>query len=200
MKLDLHTLVKRGLDWDDMLPDELRPIWVSHFKMMQEIDKIIFQRAVVPEDTINLDIETINAADASQKLACVVIYAKFLKKDGTQSCQLIFSRSKLMPDGLSQPRAKLFAAAMNAHTGEIVRGALQENHKEKMKLTDSQVLFPWQQLAAIQVENVLKHNLDVTYIQNSDENNIYMADKQQLYYSESINVYQQKIIPHEVTE
>ena len=24
MKLDLHTLVKRGLDWDDVLPDELR--------------------------------------------------------------------------------------------------------------------------------------------------------------------------------
>ena len=56
MKLDLHTLVKRGLDWDDMLHDELRPIWVSHFEMMQEIGKIKFQRAVVPEDPINLDI------------------------------------------------------------------------------------------------------------------------------------------------
>ena len=135
MKLDLHTLVKRGLDWDDMLPDELRPIWVSHFKMMQEIARIKFQRAVVPEDAINLDIQTIDAADASQKLACVAISTKFLKKDGTHSCQLIFSRSKLIPDGLSQPRAELFAAAMNAHTGETVRRALQESHKGKMKLT-----------------------------------------------------------------
>ena len=135
MKLDLHTLVKRGLDWDDMLPDELRPIWVSHFKMMQEIGRIKFQRAVVPEDAINLDIQTIDAADGSQKLACVAISTKFLKKDGTHSCQLIFSRSKLIPDGLSQPRAELFAAAMNAHTGETVRRALQENHKRKMKLT-----------------------------------------------------------------
>ena len=117
MKLDLHTLVKRGLDWDDMLPDELRPIWVSHFKMMQEIGRIKFQRAVVPEDAINLDIQTIDAADGSQKLACVAISTKFLKKDGTHSCQLIFSRSKLIPDGLSQPRAELFAATMNAHTG-----------------------------------------------------------------------------------
>ena len=143
MKLDLHTLVKRGLDWDDMLHDELRPIWVSHFEMMQEIGKIKFQRAVVPEDAINLDIQTIDAADASQKLACVAIYARFLKKDGTHSCQLIFSRSKLIPDGLSQPRAELFAATMNAHTGEIVRRALQENHKGKMKLTDSQVVLHW---------------------------------------------------------
>ena len=251
--------------------------------MMQEIGKIKFQRAVVPEDAINLDIPTIDAADASQKLACVTIYARFLKKDGTHSCQLIFSRSKLIPDGLSQPRAELFAATTNAHTGEIVRRALQENHKGKMKLTDSQVVLHWlsnhekavkqwvrnrvieilrftdssewffisshnmiadlgtrrvddlrlvdqnstwingfdwmrkdnkefpiksldqirlsrEELAATQIENVLEHNLDVTDIQSSDENNVYMAHKQQLYYNESINVYQQKIIPHEVTE
>ena len=128
MKLDLHSLIKRSLDWDDMLPDELRRIWVSHFEMMQEIGKIKFQRAVVPEDAINLDIPTIDAADASQKLACVTIYARFLKKDGTHSCQLIFSRSKLIPDGLSQPRVELFTATMNAHTDKIVRRALITDH------------------------------------------------------------------------
>ena len=37
MKLDLHTLVKTGLDWDDALPDELRPMWVSHSEMMEKI-------------------------------------------------------------------------------------------------------------------------------------------------------------------
>ena len=37
MKLDLHTLVKRGLDCDDVLPDELSPIWVFHFEMMREM-------------------------------------------------------------------------------------------------------------------------------------------------------------------
>ena len=32
---------------------------------------------------------------------------------------LIFSRSKLIPDVLSQPRAEFFAETMNADTGEI---------------------------------------------------------------------------------
>ena len=27
MKYDLHELVQRKLDWDDCIPDELRPIW-----------------------------------------------------------------------------------------------------------------------------------------------------------------------------
>ena len=83
MKSDLHTLVKRGLEWDDMLPDELRPIWKSHFEVMQEISRIKFQKAVIPEDAINLDIKTVHAVDASQKLTCVAIYARVFKRYGT---------------------------------------------------------------------------------------------------------------------
>ena len=143
MKLDLHNLVERHLNWDDVIPDELRPVWDSHFEMMQEIGKLKFKRAIVPEDAINLDINTIDAADASNKLACLAIYARFLRKDSTYSCQLVFSRSKLIPSGLSQPRAELLAATMNTHTGEVVKRSFQSNHKKKVKLTDSQVTLHW---------------------------------------------------------
>ena len=68
------------------------------------------------------------------------IYARLLKRDGAHSSQLIFSRLKLITDGLPQSRAKLFAATLNAHTGQIV---LQENRKGKMKLPDSQVVLHW---------------------------------------------------------
>ena len=67
--MDLHKLVKRGLSWDDAIPDDLRSVWVSYFEMMQEIGNLRFQRAVVPEDAANLDINTIDAADASNKYA-----------------------------------------------------------------------------------------------------------------------------------
>ena len=69
MKMDLHKLVKRGLSWDDAIPDDLRSVWVSYFEMMQEIGNLRFQRVVVPEDAANLDINTIDAADASNKYA-----------------------------------------------------------------------------------------------------------------------------------
>ena len=143
MKMDLHDLVERGLSWDDVIPDELRPVWNNHFEMMQEIGNLKFKRAIVPEDAVNLNINTIDAADASSKVACVAIYARFLRKNGTYSCQLVFSRSKLVPNGLSQPRAELFAATMNTHTGEVVKRAFQSNHKKKIKLTDSQVTLHW---------------------------------------------------------
>ena len=88
--------------------------------MMQEIGNLRFQRAVVLEDVVNLDINTIDAADASNKMTCVSIYARFLRRNGTYSCKLVFSRSKVVPDGLSQPRAKLLAATLNTHTGETI--------------------------------------------------------------------------------
>ena len=37
MKLDLHELINRKLSWDDVIPDNLRSIWESHFNMMQEM-------------------------------------------------------------------------------------------------------------------------------------------------------------------
>lgn len=46
--------------------------------MMQGIGKVKFKRAVVPEYAVNLNINITDAADASKKLACIAIYARFL--------------------------------------------------------------------------------------------------------------------------
>ena len=78
MKLDLHALVERGLSWNNRTPYDLKPAWNSLFEMMQEIGKVKFKHADVPEDAVNLNINTIDAADASKKLACTAIYSKFL--------------------------------------------------------------------------------------------------------------------------
>ena len=44
----------------------------------------------------------------------------FLRKNGTYSSQLVFRRSKIVPDGLSQPRAELLVATINTQTGKEV--------------------------------------------------------------------------------
>ena len=68
MKMDLHTLVKRNLSWNDAILDDLRSVWVLPFEMMQEIGNLRFQRTFVPEDAVNLDTNTMDAADASNKI------------------------------------------------------------------------------------------------------------------------------------
>ena len=66
---------------------------------------------------------------------------------------------------------------------------MRRDNKEFPTKSLDQIKLSREELAVTQVENVLKHNLDVTDIQSSDENNVYMADEQQLYYNESINFY-----------
>ena len=102
-----------------------------------------YRRAVVPEDAVSLDIDTIDIADASQSLACAVIYARFKRKNGEFSCQMIFARSKLLPEGITVPRAELIAAHLNATTGHVVKLSLGSFHKSSIKLTDSQVVLHW---------------------------------------------------------
>ncbi|XP_057310088.1 uncharacterized protein LOC130648085 [Hydractinia symbiolongicarpus] len=110
---------------------------------MGEINSIKYKRAVVPEDAINLNTSTIDTGDASKSVACAAIYARFKRKDGTYSFQLVFSRSKLVPEEMNLPRAELLAATLNVHTGEVVKRSFQQLHKKHYKFTDSQITLYW---------------------------------------------------------
>ena len=143
MKLDLHELVQRKLNWDDVIPDSLRAIWESRFKMIQEIKNVRFKRAIVPSDAVNLNIDTIDFGDASKSLLCVAIYARFRGKTGEYSCQLVLSRTRIIPSSMSMPRAELYAALINSHSEEIVKRAFYKNHQCCYKLTDSQIVLHW---------------------------------------------------------
>ena len=123
IKLDLNELVLQKLDWDGKIADHLRPIWESDFQMMNEIKTLKYHRAVIPEGAIDTQVETVDFGNASREIACIAIYARFKRKDGSDSCRLVFAQSRLIPTKMTQPRAELYAALINTHTGEVVRRA-----------------------------------------------------------------------------
>ena len=125
------------------MPDEYRHIWESHFAMMEDIKNVRFNRAVIPDDALNLEAETLDFGDASQSVVCVAMYIRFKRKGGGHSCQLLFSKSKLVPDGMTQPRGELYAAVINTHAGEVVRRSLRKIHQKAIKFTDSQIVLHW---------------------------------------------------------
>lgn len=143
MKMDLRDLTRRKLDWDDKIPDDLRGVWKTNFEMIKEMANIRFNRLIVPEDAEDLNVETIDVADASCSLICAAIYGRFKRKHGEYSCQLMFSRSNLVPDNITMPRAELLAAVLNSRTGHIVKRSLGKNFSECIKLTDSQIVLHW---------------------------------------------------------
>ena len=138
LKLDISTLHKQCVGWDDPIPSELKELWISNFEMISELANVEFQRAVVPTDALNLDVETIDLADAGENMICSAIYARFLRRDGSYSCQLIFARTKVIHDHTA-PRGELAAAVLDASSSHFVKTALGEMHKRSWHVTDSQV-------------------------------------------------------------
>ena len=110
---------------------------------MQEIGDLRFNRAIVPEDAANLQINTLDFGDAGQFMICTCVYARFKRSNGNHSCQLVLSRTKVVPQGMSQPRAELLAALTNSNTGEVVRRSFKNFHQSAIKFTDSQICLYW---------------------------------------------------------
>ena len=138
-KLDLHELSFRKLEWDDFIPDDLMLKWTDNFEIISKLSEIKFKRYIVPEDAVSLDMETLEMDDASLNMACSAVYARFKRKNGLFSCQLVFARTNIVPNNMSMPRAELFAAALNATTGHIVYLSLQKYIESRIRLTDSQI-------------------------------------------------------------
>ena len=49
----------RKLDWDDFIPPDLLSTWKTNFDTITKISKLKFKRCIVPEDAVNLDIDTL---------------------------------------------------------------------------------------------------------------------------------------------
>ena len=72
----------RNLQWDNAIPDYIRAQLISNFEMMNKFKTLTLKGATVPDDAVNLDIQTLEFGDASKEMACTAVYAKFQRKNG----------------------------------------------------------------------------------------------------------------------
>ena len=73
MKIDMSELHQCHLNWEDPIPKELKNIWDANFELIKEIGNLKFCRAILSEDTVSLDIDTIDTADTGEKLICAAV-------------------------------------------------------------------------------------------------------------------------------
>ena len=142
-KLDLHQLIERNLGWDDAVPPELMSDWLENLEIMKQLGELRFRRALVPIDAVGLEMETIEAGDASQSMIVIAVYVRMLRSNGQYSCQLTLAKSRLVPRGMTVPRAELLAARMNVHAGHIVHRSLGSLNTRRYRITDSEITLQW---------------------------------------------------------
>ena len=111
--------------------------------MMDEIKTLTFKRAIVSDDAVNVDIQTLEFGDTSKEMAWAAVHARFQRKNGMYSSQVVLAWSKIVPENLSKPRAELFATVLNTYTAEVIKRAFYNHHKKSLKFTDSQTVLHW---------------------------------------------------------
>ena len=141
-KLDLAKLVDRGLDWKDPLPEELIPSWVKNFEIIQDLRSVQFSRCVIPVDAKKPEFVLIECHDAAQLMAFMGIWAVCEKRDGSYSCQLLFSRSSLQRGTI--PRNELTSSLLGAQGVFIVKSALKNYVSDVIRVGDSSVAMAWE--------------------------------------------------------
>ena len=134
MKMDRQELTFGKFDWDDKIPDELRPLWESHFQMMKDFGNLKFKRATIPDNAINLDIQTLDFGEQANQW-----YVRVYMPDFRGNMDL-FRVSWFYPE------PELYQEACDyqeLNRGEVVRRSFKNLHKEAFNFTDSQISLFW---------------------------------------------------------
>lgn len=142
LKLDLHQLCTRKLDWDDDVPLDLLDLWVANMASIQELRDVTFSRTIIPEDAATDTVDLLVAVDASQCLGVAAIYGRVKRKCGLYSCQLVMARSKIVSN-LTIPRAEMRSAVMGAVSSQVVKRNLGSRLGEVIMITDSTICLHW---------------------------------------------------------
>ena len=142
LQLKLDSSCLNGLDWDTPICREYQQVWEKRFHEMLEFPSVVVNRCVVPETAVDPDsIRLLAVADAAEHAGGAAVYASWLLQDGTYSCQLLTSRSKLLSQTI--PRNELESIKIMSDLVLDVKRALGDRVKETLYFSDSTVAICW---------------------------------------------------------
>ena len=132
---------------------------MSNFKKIQDIKDIRYKRAIIPADTVDTNMDLIGAGDSSQVIICVGVYARFKRKNGQHSCQLLFGRSKTVPQDTTLPRAELIALKLNVSTAHVAKVSLGDRVQKIWLISDSQGALHWASCQKLRLKTWVRNNV-----------------------------------------
>ena len=140
LKLELSKL--NSYQWKEELPEAIQKEWKERFLEYLEYPKVMLTRSVIPtEASGESKIRLLCLSDAGKSAGGCAIYAGCPLNDGSFSCQLLTSKSKLMNGTV--PRNELSAIVMMTELAYICKKALKEEVGEIVYVTDSTIALSW---------------------------------------------------------
>lgn len=143
-KLFMQQLWLAGIDWDDVVPEEIRLQWCKFREQLTSIENIQVARWVGTQPGDMCEIHGFSDASKDAYAACV--YMRVMRLDGEVSITLVAAKSKVAPvKQVSIPRLELNGAVLLCRLLGAVQRALQLECCRVAAWTDSSVVLAWLQ-------------------------------------------------------
>ena len=142
MKLDVSDAVRETEDWDSVISAELHSKVIKNLWRLYKMKGLKFSRAMVPTDAADDKLHLLCCVDAAEKLKIVGVWARFRRKNGSFSCQLLIGRS-LLSRGGTIPKEELEALMIGSNLLWICRRALDDWLEDYSLLGDSVIALCW---------------------------------------------------------
>ena len=124
-KMILQELCRKGLGWDDPLPDEELQRWETWLSELQCLEQINIPRCLAPKTDQRVKYELHVFCDASEKAYGVVCYIRAVTGDDVK-CTLVMSKSRVTPlKKVSIVRLELMACALGVKIAKMIQDELE---------------------------------------------------------------------------
>ena len=143
-KMIFQEATKLGLDWDDPVPDYLAHKWLSWRSSLDDLEKLSFQRCMIPEGFENGVAELHIFSDASVVGYGACCYLRVVSPDGQIRVTLVASKGRLAPiRAVTIPRLELTAAVTAVQLDELIRSCLEIQFLPTTFWIDSQIVLAY---------------------------------------------------------
>ena len=127
LKHDLRKLIEADPSWDGSIRADLRSLWISNFKFIEEMRDIKYVWCMVPEDAVRPTVRIWILCDASPSGGLIIAaYSGNERRDGTWSSSLLFAKNLLCPQGWTTPQAELHALSSLENMAAILLQSLAD--------------------------------------------------------------------------
>ncbi|MDD9341262.1 MAG: hypothetical protein PV362_16785, partial [Providencia heimbachae] len=164
-KLIMQDLWKAKLDWEDWLPSEIQNRWDALKNNLSCLERLSVSRCLFRENPV--DIQCHGFSDASLLAYGACIYLRATYEDGSISCHLLCSKSKVAPlKNITLPRLELLGAMLLAKLYRHVFDTFVIKISKTVLWSDSSIVLAWLNTDANQLKmfvgNRVAEILDLT--------------------------------------
>ena len=143
MKLCVRRGTKETDDWNGYVSAETRSVVVKNLWRLYKLQGIQFNRARIPPDAVDTKLHLVCCVDAADQLKIVGVWARFRKKAGGFSSQLVIGRSLLGREEGTIPKEELEALTIGSNLLWICRKAMEGWLEDYSLCGDSVIALCW---------------------------------------------------------